>query len=309
MRLTDRPQTLAAMKPDVAWPADVQSVMDRALERDAKLRYQSAQEFGIALWQAVERMPAKPMVGGATMAGAPAAAGFAQPTVPGTNALEPAAAAIPLSVSAPPAPSSGSQKKLLIGGGVLVAATVASLVLSRMTGGASAPPAVPAPTVVASTTPTPSAPTSSTTQRPLSTPLASMPVDSGTAVETPKATPTAASTTPPSLPPASTPTETAPAPPARRIESSIRSYSSELHRLIETVNDPASARNAASTLRSLRARAHSTGDIAAMDLIEAKIALFTVSGSRGCDMMSRVSSGALDATLRKELEEAVSSCK
>ena len=34
MRLTDRPKTLSEMRPEVAWPADVQAVMDRALERD-----------------------------------------------------------------------------------------------------------------------------------------------------------------------------------------------------------------------------------------------------------------------------------
>jgi serine/threonine-protein kinase len=57
MRLTDRPKALLDMRPEVAWPADVQAVMDRALERDATLRYQTATEFGLALYQAVDRMP------------------------------------------------------------------------------------------------------------------------------------------------------------------------------------------------------------------------------------------------------------
>jgi serine/threonine-protein kinase len=57
MRLTDRPRTLAEMKPDRAWPADVQAVMDRALERDVTTRYQSATEFGMALYNAIQRMP------------------------------------------------------------------------------------------------------------------------------------------------------------------------------------------------------------------------------------------------------------
>ena len=132
-----------------------------------------------------------------------------------------------------------------------------------------------------------------------------MPVDSGSVAETPKVTPTATSTTTPPT----TPAEAAPAPPARKLESSTRSYASDLHRLIETVNDPSSARKARSALQSFRAKAHAASDLAAMDLIEAKIVLFTESGTRGCDMMSRVPSGALDGTLRKQLEEALSSCK
>jgi serine/threonine protein kinase len=42
MRLTDQPKTLAEMKPDVAWPAELQAVMDKALARDADERYAKA---------------------------------------------------------------------------------------------------------------------------------------------------------------------------------------------------------------------------------------------------------------------------
>jgi serine/threonine-protein kinase len=57
MRLTDKPKPLAEMKRDRAWPADVQAVIDRALERDVKLRYQNATDFGMALYNAIQRMP------------------------------------------------------------------------------------------------------------------------------------------------------------------------------------------------------------------------------------------------------------
>ncbi len=57
MRLTDQPKTLADMRPEVGWPAAVQDVMDRALQRLAQDRYQSASEFGNALSRAIERMP------------------------------------------------------------------------------------------------------------------------------------------------------------------------------------------------------------------------------------------------------------
>src|SRR5215212_6773618 len=54
MRLTDRPKRLAEMRPEVAWTPAVQAVMDRALQRDASLRYKSANEFGRALHAAVQ---------------------------------------------------------------------------------------------------------------------------------------------------------------------------------------------------------------------------------------------------------------
>jgi serine/threonine-protein kinase len=57
MRLTDAPKRLDEMKPDVAWPEELQAVMDKALARDADERYQSAAEFGRMLAKAVENMP------------------------------------------------------------------------------------------------------------------------------------------------------------------------------------------------------------------------------------------------------------
>ncbi|MEO7084002.1 MAG: serine/threonine-protein kinase [Gemmatimonadaceae bacterium] len=80
MRLTDRPKPLAAMKPDVAWPADVQAVMDKALERDANLRYQNATEFGRDLFRVVDRMPATQSAEMGTMI-----MGAATPAVPATR--------------------------------------------------------------------------------------------------------------------------------------------------------------------------------------------------------------------------------
>jgi serine/threonine-protein kinase len=57
MRLTDRPRTLSEMRPEVAWPADVQAVLDKALARDVALRYQTASEFGRDLQRTIDRMP------------------------------------------------------------------------------------------------------------------------------------------------------------------------------------------------------------------------------------------------------------
>jgi len=57
MRLTDEPKQLSQMKPDVAWPADLQAVMDKALARSADARYKNASEFAHDLVQAIDRMP------------------------------------------------------------------------------------------------------------------------------------------------------------------------------------------------------------------------------------------------------------
>src|SRR5689334_22967704 len=57
MRLTEPPRRLAEIRPEVPWSPAVQAVMDRALERDAALRYASASEFGRALSAAVREQP------------------------------------------------------------------------------------------------------------------------------------------------------------------------------------------------------------------------------------------------------------
>jgi serine/threonine-protein kinase len=54
MRLTEAPRKLAEMRPDVAWSSDAQRVLDRALERDAKARYATANEFGQELAAALD---------------------------------------------------------------------------------------------------------------------------------------------------------------------------------------------------------------------------------------------------------------
>jgi hypothetical protein len=59
MKLTERPRSLAEVRPDIAWPSEVQAVMSRALERDATLRHSSAREFARALHAAIAMMPTR----------------------------------------------------------------------------------------------------------------------------------------------------------------------------------------------------------------------------------------------------------
>jgi len=58
MRLTDRPKRLSAVRPDVLWMQDVQTVLDKALEPNANARYRTAPEFGRDLEMTIRRMPA-----------------------------------------------------------------------------------------------------------------------------------------------------------------------------------------------------------------------------------------------------------
>ena len=56
-RLTEPPRTLSQIRPDVAWPNELESVLSRALERDASRRYPSVRDFAHAFHAAVAMMP------------------------------------------------------------------------------------------------------------------------------------------------------------------------------------------------------------------------------------------------------------
>lgn len=122
MRLTDRPKTLAEMKPDVPWPEELQAVMDRGLARDAKDRYQNANELGRDLVKAVQHMP---MTVAAEMG--TAVLGAVPPTrvAPG-RASSPGGAGATKVAAAEPAPlatpvRAKSRMPILAGGGVVAA--------------------------------------------------------------------------------------------------------------------------------------------------------------------------------------------
>jgi serine/threonine-protein kinase len=93
MRLTERPRSLAEMKPGVHWPPQLQSVMDRALSRDAATRYPSAADFGRDFAAAIEGMPEALADAGTSIiarAPIPATVVGAAPTVIGTTSARPA---------------------------------------------------------------------------------------------------------------------------------------------------------------------------------------------------------------------------
>jgi len=127
MRLTDKPKSLAEMRPDVSWPAEVQAVLDKALERDATLRYQNATDFGRDMSRAIERVDSRP----ARAAAAVVEPAGSQPTAPTTRVGPPngtpqssPTVAVPApdrpgrtgnaSSGFPPMPASPPRRKLLV---------------------------------------------------------------------------------------------------------------------------------------------------------------------------------------------------
>jgi eukaryotic-like serine/threonine-protein kinase len=135
MRLTDKPKRLAEMKREIDWPAEVQQVIDRALERDASKRYSTATEFARDMVRAVERMPEAQVAAAGTMVmdvsvaptgsvqavGGPAdpASAAAQGGAPETVTEQPAITSPATSKSkAPMLAAAGVVAVLLVGGGM-----------------------------------------------------------------------------------------------------------------------------------------------------------------------------------------------
>ncbi|MDX2184250.1 MAG: protein kinase [Gemmatimonadaceae bacterium] len=160
MRLTDSPRPLATVRPDIAWPASLQAVMDRVLARDARDRYATASEYARDLVRAIAEMPQDAGADAGTMvmaAPGKVASATAAPTaaIPATRVASaadrkspaPAAAAAP---AAPP-PTKSSPMPMIVGAVVLVGAIGGYFALK----GGDAPAAVSAttPPVAAATTP------------------------------------------------------------------------------------------------------------------------------------------------------------
>ncbi len=160
MRLTDLPKTLAEMKPDVEWPAELQTVMDRVLARDADERYQKSDEFGRDISKAVENMPAAVAAAAGTMVmGAPVA------ELPKTRMAAKGGATAKMEAPAPAPVTVASAKKspvLMIAAAVVIIAGGGAAALLMKGGGSAAQvatktdaaaPAASAPVNTPSTTP------------------------------------------------------------------------------------------------------------------------------------------------------------
>ena len=273
MRLTDRPKSLAEMKPDQAWTPRVQAVMDRALERDVKARYQSASEFGQALYDAVAEMPAS----AEATAGTLVMDANGTTTVPKTrlSASEP-----------PPAPVKPARRApILVGGGVAALLVLGGAVYAarregdkRTAYGASAAPTVMTPVRDSVLSSVAKGLPSSGAKGPTSNVQLAAP-----------------------LPESST-----------RVAEATRqspSYAAELRRLYNTVADSVSADQAEKRLASYRSRSLTRSDSAAVALIAGKAALLVKGFTQGCGIMKRIDASALTGEMKQDLLVALKDCE
>ena len=152
MRLTDKPRSLADVRPDVSWPAALQATLDKALVRDVDERYKSAAQFGREFSAAIADLPMTQAVEAGTMVMNAAAAG--KEAVPPTrmNAARPSGKTTPMQVpvalkqptaGAGAAPvRSGSKVPVIAGvGGGLALVVAVGLYVSGALGGPTPAPA------------------------------------------------------------------------------------------------------------------------------------------------------------------------
>ena len=277
MRLTEPPMRLAQTRPQIAWTPAVQQVMDKALQRDAALRYSSANEFGRALSAAVQGL--------STASHSSAATEIAEPVVrvPPTRVAEGALLR----------PSGGQgilarQKRLIAAAGVaVVAVAVLAYALSR--GGADAD---------ATTTAGPAA-TPTVSGDPVASPVAATPSQAGAAA--------------PDLSVGRS--DARPSQGERRAAGGVtassadQSYGNELRTLEESIADSASAMAAMRRVSILKNRVTLASDVAAVQFVEAKATLLTSGAAKGCALMRRIKRENLGAGWREQFTEGLQTCE
>jgi eukaryotic-like serine/threonine-protein kinase len=169
MRLTDKPKPLGEMKSDRAWPTDVEAVISKALERDVSARYQNATEFGMALYNAVQRMPetAAAEAGTAVLSAVPATRVASAPVAPANQAGTVAVPTPP--VSSPPvaqgtAPAAKKSNMPMMVGAAAAVMVIGVVATKLATSKAS--PAADSTKAPAVTAPSPTAPLPAATTNP-----------------------------------------------------------------------------------------------------------------------------------------------
>lgn len=281
MRLTEPPVRLAQMRPQIAWTPAVQQVMDKALQRDAALRYATANEFGRALSAAVQ--------------------GLTSVTQSGTTQVMPEPESwVPPTRVAPEVRGSGgagvraSRRKAFAIGGVVVL-VVAALAYAATRGGTDAD----ATTTAADGGVRAPAATPSVSGRAIGSPVAATPSDARQVA--PDASARRAGE--------------APRPVERRGSDDVtvpaggQSYGDELRALEESIADSASAMAAIERVSILKSRVTLASDAAAVQFVEAKATMLTAGAKKGCAIMHRITREHLDAGWRKQFTEGLQACE
>jgi len=285
MRLTDEPKTLADMKPDVAWPPDVQRVMRKALERRREDRYTSAQKFGQELWDAVNRMPKQALAGATQMVGAMDGA-TAVMTAPPPTRVDASAASVPEKTVAPVA--ARSRMPMYAGGG---AAALGLAVLATIYGAKSLDKS--GGTVKADSTkgvPAVTAPPQGGAQN-LGTPATG-----GTRQQANPGVPVGSRTT------------AAPPKPDASTGAPLVSYASDLDAIDNSIQDQVSAQTAIGRIEVIRSSLQLPADKAFLGLIEGKANITSGKIEKGCKVLKDVKRADLNPAQKRELDEGISSC-
>jgi serine/threonine-protein kinase len=289
MRLTEPPMRLAQTRPQIAWTPKVQQVMDKALQRDAALRYASANEFGRALSAAVQGLSSA-TTPGATTPGAAAAMPESEVTVPKTRVTERAGPEVRgLGDSGVRA----SRGRLLAAAGAVVL-VVAVLAYAATRVGADAD----ATTAGAGGVKTPES-TPSVTGPAIASPVAA--TERGTAGAAPDR---------PTLPERRSPeTVESRSPGSVTAPTGGQSYGDELRALEESITDSASAVAAMRRVPILKNSVTLASDAAAIQFVEAKATMLTSGAAKGCAIMRRIKRENLGAGWREQFSEGLQTCE
>ena len=302
MRLTEPPMRLWQMRPQIAWTPAVQEVMDRALQRDAALRYASANEFGRALSAAVQGLSTATTGGSTKVLDEPDA--WVPPTRIGESAgpqvRESASPQVRESVGPPVRARWG--RVAAIAGVVVLAAVVVTWAVTRGGTDADATTTAGAPSGPAATAATPSV-----TAPPVASPVAASATQTGNAApdsQSPDTDPllfVPGARMPRTARQQTTVGVTAP--------SANQSYAVELRTLEESIADSASAVNAMRRVSILKTRVTLASDVAAAQFVEAKATMLTAGAARGCALMRRIKRDNLGAAWREQFNEGLQTCE
>jgi hypothetical protein len=275
------------MRPQIAWTPKVQAVMDKALQRDAALRYTSAIEFGRDLAAAVQGLSTATQSGNTKVMAEPDA------WVPPTRVSE---------TATPPAGGRTIGRMAAVGVGVAVVA-IAGLIFFSTRGGADAD----ATTTGGAPAGTAPIATPTTTGPAVGSPVSATPSQKGTVVPDPAP----AETDPLAIVPGARMPRTSPVRPAGdvTVPSGGKSYADELRALEESIADSASAMAALRSVPILKNRVTLASDSAAVQFVEAKATMLTAGAAKGCALMRRIRRENLGAGWREQFTDGIQTCE
>jgi hypothetical protein len=141
MRLTSVPKSLAEMRPDVVWPAELQVVMDKVLAREAADRYQLAADFGRDFGKAVANMQGAAAADAGTLVMSPDAGTVPRTRVSAKSGATASLDAAALSTSQQSTRTKRSPAAMIVAAVVVIAGIGGAVVFMNRSGAAPAPAA------------------------------------------------------------------------------------------------------------------------------------------------------------------------